>query len=138
MCLGLCCNFFVFFCVTLCHFAFTLNLAQFRNNLNFYYFNARSLLAISDYGIPRTDLLQAFCNIEQTVDLVAITETHLDATIGEDELNIDDFTLFRNDRLRGGRHGGGVLLYVRDTLQPTIIAINNNEIESLFVLINNG
>jgi len=92
-----CVVIFVFFCVTLCHFAFTLNLAQFRNNLNFYYFNARSLLAISDYGIPRTDLLQAFCNIEQTVDLVAITETHLDATIGEDELNIDDFTLFRND-----------------------------------------
>lgn len=51
-------------------------------------------------------------------DIIGITETWASQDILDTELTIDGYTLYRNDRL--GRVGGGVALYIKETLQATL------------------
>ena len=52
--------------------------------------------------------------LSEPVDILAINETRLDDTIGNNEVGIPGYVLERNDR---NRNGGGVALYVRNVIQ---------------------
>ena len=51
-----------------------------------------------------------------------LTETHLSQDIDDNEINIENYTLFRIDR---NRHGGGIAIYCRSELEPTLISSLN-------------
>ena len=48
-------------------------------------------------------------------DIVVLTETKLDATATSASFSLPGFQLYRRDR---SRHGGGVLMYVKNSLRP--------------------
>ena len=48
---------------------------------------------------------------ENTIHILAISETHLDATVLDTEISIDGYNIFRKDR---DKHGGGIALYIRN------------------------
>ena len=54
---------------------------------------------------------------EHKLDILAITESWLHKEIDNSEISLKDFTLYRKDRdeIKGGR-GGGVLLFIRNSL----------------------
>ena len=58
------------------------------------------------------DLLKAEVTLGEP-DIIALTETWLDANILELELEIPSYRLFRRDR---SRHGGGIALYINESL----------------------
>ena len=74
--------------------------------LKIMYFNARSLL-------PKLDELMVLAD-DSNPDVICITETWLSGEISDNELSIVGYLLYRRDR---DRHGGGVLLYVRESIQ---------------------
>ena len=63
-------------------------------------------------------------------DIVAVSETHCDSTIPDTDLYIDNFTVIRKDR---SRHGGGVALYIRNSINFSQINYNVNEIEVIWI-----
>lgn len=48
------------------------------------------------------------------LDIVVLTETHLNDSVADSEIFPSNFTVFRRDRQHRGRNGGGVLIAVRD------------------------
>ncbi|MCP3661253.1 MAG: hypothetical protein GY696_01960, partial [Gammaproteobacteria bacterium] len=64
------------------------------------------------------DELQLFLSTHPGVDVVMIQETKLCKDIGSGELKINGYTLFRHDRPKNGRNGGGVAVYARSSLNP--------------------
>jgi hypothetical protein len=66
-------------------------------------------------------------------DIVAITESWATEDINDGELKIDGYVTYRKDRTisNGGKgKGGGVLLYVRDTLQSCpLLNLTNDEFQ---------
>ncbi len=48
-----------------------------------------------------------------TVDILAINESKIDDSVFDNEINIIGYNMIRNDR---NRFGGGVVLYIRDTI----------------------
>jgi len=82
---------------------FTVN----SGNLNCFYANARSL-------INKIDNLELYA-VEEKPDIIGITETWALETIGDGELSLEGYTMFRKDRIIGEKlRGGGVLLYVKN------------------------
>ena len=78
-----------------------------RKGLILAHLNISSLLA-------HLDELKAYL-LYQRLDILSLTETKLDATVTNDELNIPGFSVaVRKDRTR---RGGGVLCYARHTLR---------------------
>ena len=72
--------------------------------------NARSLP-------PKLDELRALC-VDNPYDIICIVESWLSGDIGDTELSIPGFTVFRKDR---NRHGGGIIVFVRSSLPCTIL-----------------
>ena len=74
---------------------------------------------------------------QKSVDLTAITESWLENSMADSELNISGYTIFRKDRrLERNAKGGGVLLYVRDCLNAHYATeLNDMHNESLWVKI---
>jgi len=54
---------------------------------------------------------------ENSIHILAISETHLDATVFDTEISIDGYNVFRRDR---NKHGGGIALYIRDNFPATL------------------
>ena len=52
------------------------------------------------------------CYSCETLDILATNETRLDSTIANKDISIIGYNVVRKD---GNRHGGGVLLYVKET-----------------------
>jgi hypothetical protein len=79
--------------------------------------NCRSLTSSGQVDSLRASKFDEIDHLIQNLlcDVVCLTETWLDATILDVHLNIPGFKLYRRDR---NRHGGGVGVYVRDTI-PT-------------------
>ena len=73
------------------------------NTIAFLYFNARSI-------IPKYDELCAIV-AANSPDIVCIVETWLDSDITDSEIDLPGYEVHRLDR---NRHGGGVLVYVRN------------------------
>ena len=73
--------------------------------------NARSL--VNNFKIEE---LQCYVT-EHELDILAVCETWFNDNVSDTEISIDNFTVFRKNReaIKEGR-GGGVVLYVRDTL----------------------
>ena len=80
------------------------------------YFNARSIL------IPKCDEQRILCEAHRP-DVICIAESWLssDIDISDAELHISGFQIVRKDR---NRHGGGVLMYIRDVIQVETNASN--------------
>ncbi|XP_076045873.1 uncharacterized protein LOC143028125 [Oratosquilla oratoria] len=71
---------------------------------------------------------------EDSTIFIALTETHLNDAILDAEINIQNFTLFRADRV--DRSHGGVALYLREDLAANtevLTAFSNNTTELLAV-----
>jgi len=75
--------------------------------------------------------------MENEIDIVGVTETWLSSLVLDSELNIKDFTLFRQDREKIRQNkGGGVLLYIRENLNALPDdELNSNDCESLWLKI---
>jgi hypothetical protein len=53
--------------------------------------------------------------IEEKPDIIGITETWANTSIGDAELNLDGYRMLRKDRITGKKiRGGGVLLYIKN------------------------
>ena len=71
--------------------------------LNFIHLNTRSLL-------PKLDELRILA-ANTKVAVIGITESWLDASVTDSEINITDYSILRRDR---NREGGGVCIYIRN------------------------
>ena len=67
-----------------------------KKQLSFCHLNIRSLLQQSDIG-KRFDHLYNYVCRDNCYDVVALTETHLSQDIDDNEINIENCTLFRMD-----------------------------------------
>ena len=94
------------------------------NGLKFYHINVHSLL-------PKIDEIRHVA-YKLNIDCMSINETFLSEGISNNEIFIENYIIFRKDR---DRHGGGVILYIKASLAPYIINVNNsgNNIESFWV-----
>lgn len=74
------------------------------------YYNARSIL-------PKLDELRATA-LFQAPDIICIVETWLSEDVTDHEIWLPDYQTHRLDR---NRHGGGIVLYVRDSLSCKVL-----------------
>eukprot|EP00794_Sanderia_malayensis_P002896 gene2896-3347_t len=51
-------------------------------------------------------------------DILSLNETKIAADIGDEDIHINGYSVFRNDR---SRHGGGVPLYVKETIEAYLV-----------------
>ena len=79
--------------------------------------NMRSLL-------PKIDELRIIFNTNKGMNVIGLSETHLDATISDSESMIDGYKLYRRDRGNNSR-AGGVIFYISESLP----AIRRNDLE---------
>ena len=93
--------------------------------LSVLYYNARSIL-------PKIDLLRAEVIAANFPSVVCIVESWLSEEIEDSEVSIDDYQLIRLDR---NRHGGGVLLYIHNSLTWEPVIKGPNELELLAISI---
>lgn len=70
-------------------------------------------------------------------DIICVTESWTNDSLGDDEIKLDGYTLFRRDREVDSK-GGGVLMYVRDILRPGQVEWNNNFPEQVWCKIKAG
>ena len=95
------------------------------NHLSLIYFNALRLVAKFDQ----------LCLVvsAQKPDIVAIVESWLCPDISDNEICIAGYNVFRKDR---NRHGGGVLLYIRDHLTAEVLpSYQSSNLEFLLIVI---
>ena len=78
--------------------------------------------------LPKIDKLRKIAK-KTRATVIGLTETKLDATVLDDEVNIDDYELIRSDR---SRHGGGVAYFIKNDVAFTSRGGFSNEIENLF------
>ena len=89
-------------------------------NLKILYYDARSIL-------PKFDELRLSADTLKS-HFICIVETWLSKEVGNNELFIPGFQLFRLDR---DHHGGGVLIYVADIFLVTALPPSPSLIELL-------
>ena len=91
------------------------------------------------FKIASINLASLYKNIDQlriymlskTVDILAINETRLDSSIQNGEVSIPGYTLERKDR---NRNGGGVALYIRDSINyKRLIDLPDDNIELISI-----
>jgi len=73
------------------------------------------------------------------VDIAVISESHLKKRHADSSVNINGYSLFRRDRAR--RKGGGVVIYVRDSLTAVVwspIPVADPKYELLWVKVSHG
>ena len=70
---------------------------------------------------------------QRNYDLIVLTETHLDHSILDSEIFPSHYTVFRKDRKINGRHGGGVLIAVRDYITVSLCPTHPCDSEMLFI-----
>ena len=71
------------------------------------------LAALNITSIPgHIEELRIYMN-SKCIDILAVNETRLDDTISSGEITVPGYALERNDR---NRDGGGVALYIRNTI----------------------
>ena len=95
----------------------------FKNKgLHFIYLNINNLL-------PKIEELRFIAKSTNT-EVIGIYESKLDASVLEQEINIDNYKVLRCDR---NRQGGGVACYKRNDLSYNILFVFPCEIENIFV-----
>jgi len=81
-----------------------------RSGLGFIHMNVRSLL-------PKLDLVRILAE-NTSADVIVISETWLKKTVSDNAIDIDGYTVYRTDR---PNRGGGVAIYVKDSLEVTVL-----------------
>ncbi len=96
----------------------------FKNKgLHFIHLNARSLL-------PKISELKIVAQ-RTTAAVISISETWLDETITNQEIQIDNYSVVRSDR---SRNGGGVCMFIRNDIAFSILEdLKIEDMESIFV-----
>lgn len=56
--------------------------------------------------------------LEENTDIMALTETHLSENVLDAEINMQNYTIYRADRI--DRSHGGVAMYIKNNLTPTL------------------
>ena len=95
-----------------------------KKGLHFIHLNARSQLK----KVPELKLIAN----KTKAAVISVTETWLDDSVTNSEVQIEGYTVIRKDR---NRNGGGVCSYIRDDLAFTPLPIQNttDDYEVLFV-----
>ena len=78
------------------------------NNISMCHINARSLTKEGRID----DMYLELCNIHE-FDVIGVSETHLDQNVVDNDVELCNYTILRNDR---NRRGGGVALYVHNSI----------------------
>ena len=73
-------------------------------------------LEYSQCSIPKISQLRLIATNSRTV-ANGITETWLDGSISENEINVENYTVYRKDR---NCEGGGIYIFVRNSLVSNI------------------
>ena len=92
-----------------------------KRGMHFTHININSIL-------PKIDELRLIASEIKCV-AISISETKLDETIQDEEINIQGYNLIRNDR---NRNGGGVACYIRNDIHFNIREEFIDEMESIF------
>ena len=79
--------------------------------------------------IPKLDELRVIASL-QNPDIICIVESWLDSSILDTELIISNYTLTRLDQTR---HGGGILVYIKDSLPFSVIVSGPNCLEFICI-----
>ena len=99
-----------------------------ENNIKFVYFNARSIVN----KLSELELLVR----EENVDVLGICETWLLEVISDDEISFSGYSLFRRDRSDLVKErGGGVLLYIKNELNPSLPELCDTSLRRVFGVI---
>ena len=100
------------------------DLANFhRKGMSFIHLNVRSLL-------PKISELSVILH-RTKASVMAVSETHLDSSISNNEVNIQGYTMIRRDR---NRSGGGVCLFIKDTVSFNVRQdLEEENFEAVFV-----
>ena len=85
------------------------------NNLSILYYNARSIL-------PKHDELCLVVDVNNP-DIICIVETWLSSEILDSEVTLPGYQVHRLER---NRHGGGILVYVRDSFVSNLLSSPDN------------
>ena len=100
-------------------------------NLSFFNINIRSILASGEGS--RLDHLINRC-VAENYDIISLTETHLSENICDNEVEIENYQMFRHDRLKHGRRGGGVACYIKNHIPVKLLKnLYNEQIESIWI-----
>ena len=70
------------------------------------------------------------------IHILGVTETWLDDTIGDGEVTLPDYRIFRRDR--SGKAGGGVCIYVHHSLSVCLLPIEHPNLEMLWLSLTLG
>ena len=95
-----------------------------HRGLIFAHLNVHSLL-------PKLDELRSSLVEPTSLPVVAFSESWLDDTVSDGEISIPGYSAFRKDR---NRNGGGVVVYVNETLRASKRPdLDNSELEAVWV-----
>ena len=93
-----------------------------KRGLHIIHLNINSLL-------PKIDEIRHIAK-SSNLSVIGLSETKLDDSVFDAEINIEGYTLIRSDR---NRHGGGVACYVKQHLTFDVKYYFSNEIENIFI-----
>ena len=60
------------------------------------------------------------------IDIIGLSETRLDETVRDSDVNINGYNIYRNDR---NANGGGVAIYVKESLPEPTVKIKSDKLE---------
>ena len=106
------------------------DLETWSSNDNWKVFNKRGLhlIHLNINGIlSKIDELRVIAKKSRT-SVIGITESKLDKTVLDEEINIDGYELARSDQQR---HGGGVTCYIRNDISFNVRGDFSSEIENI-------
>jgi len=84
--------------------------------------------------VSHIDDLRVFMSQFKDIDIPALNETKLDATIKDGEVHLPGYDVVREDRESNGRNGGGVCIYVSSNINFQLRAdLSPNNLECLTV-----
>ena len=66
----------------------------------------------------------------QAFDILTVQETKLDKSFPDSQFAIDGYNMFRRDRKKGG---GGIMVYIRNSIPFHRIRVKSNEVEAILL-----
>ena len=63
---------------------------------------------------------------DNDIDIIGLSETRLDETVRDSDVNINGYSIYRNDR---NANGGGVAIYVKESLSEPTVKIKSDKLE---------
>ena len=96
---------------------------------------------VSGMSIAHLNVCSLLKNIEEIrvlvnktkLDIITFCETRLDASISDNEILVDDYSIVRNDR---NRNGGGVIIYVNNDVNFKVLDEYHNDLELVCIQVN--